>query len=579
MPLVEKLLSNPAWVGVFCLVLVGCDAPSDSLRTTLPAEGGRIEISGSSLGFPEAEPLVIDVPPGAVDAPTEIVIGRSNSFAQADMKEAGPALRIEPVDLLLKKPLQLSLPYYPTSISYLNTLWAYVAAQHRELDNPLKHVVVSSPRRPYQVETTALGGMQSLVVYPKGFPGIADPSAVKSLDVLFVIDDSPSMADKQQALIGKFNSFIDQIMNCTGIEKIHIGVISSNVGLQDSKGDYWKNSGDPGCNTANGDDGKLIGNSCTDRPDPDINCSTLACPTRRSVSGVKFIEINNRDKKTNIGAYTANNVKEAFNCMAYLGEKGCSVESPFEAVKRALKHKSVANAGFFQYDNKKPNASLLVLVFITDEDDCSISSTRRDWSNPDGTKPYVSGAMEWKNFGHDFRCFAMSTSCKEANWWSTDGVKTDCQKDTDPTKDYLQSVDELRKELENEYPRVLVAGIWPMNPTDLTVQRSMNPMNIYDKAAQPFQVELEYSPSTSKTSQFLRLKRKLCANLKASPKASSSPQYRLSTLAEEYPFTGFIKGIPLASYQADICNEDDYGLIAEMLKKALNDTMVTRCGP
>src|SRR4051794_39630876 len=53
----------------------------------------------------------------------------------------------------------------------------------------------------------------------------------RNVDILFVIDDSPSMADKQANLANNFPNFINVLNTIQGgLPDVHIGVVTSDVG-------------------------------------------------------------------------------------------------------------------------------------------------------------------------------------------------------------------------------------------------------------------------------------------------------------------------------------------------------------
>src|SRR5215475_3220145 len=55
----------------------------------------------------------------------------------------------------------------------------------------------------------------------------------RDLDLLFLIDDSPSMADKQANLADNFPKFIDVLSSIQGgLPNVHIGVATSDMGTQ-----------------------------------------------------------------------------------------------------------------------------------------------------------------------------------------------------------------------------------------------------------------------------------------------------------------------------------------------------------
>src|SRR3954454_2054806 len=55
----------------------------------------------------------------------------------------------------------------------------------------------------------------------------------RDLDLLFLIDDSPSMADKQANLADNFPKFIEVLNSIPGgLPNVHIGVVTSDMGTQ-----------------------------------------------------------------------------------------------------------------------------------------------------------------------------------------------------------------------------------------------------------------------------------------------------------------------------------------------------------
>src|SRR5689334_17681903 len=82
----------------------------------------------------------------------------------------------------------------------------------------------------------------------------------RNIDILFVIDDSGSMADKQNNLATNFPNFINVLNTIEGgLPDVHIGVASSDMGtkgLDGAPGPGVGQVGNGGCANA-GDDGAL----------------------------------------------------------------------------------------------------------------------------------------------------------------------------------------------------------------------------------------------------------------------------------------------------------------------------------
>src|SRR5665647_2097507 len=55
----------------------------------------------------------------------------------------------------------------------------------------------------------------------------------RNLDLLFVIDDSPSMADKQNNLANNFPNFINVLQSVPGgLPNVHLAVVTTDVGTK-----------------------------------------------------------------------------------------------------------------------------------------------------------------------------------------------------------------------------------------------------------------------------------------------------------------------------------------------------------
>jgi hypothetical protein len=235
------------------------------------------------------------------------------------------------------------------------------------------------------------------------------PVAPRALDLLFIVDDSGSMAAEQKSLQQNFPKFIERISAIEGgLPDIHIGVISTDVGAPASVG----------C-SATGDDGDLLTRSC----------AGLA-------SGATFLS----DLSTDTGRtrnYTGA-LADVFSCMADLGTKGCGAEQPLESLRKALDPSNAHNAGFLRPD------SVLAVILITDEDDCSTRDR---------------GMFTRSNLTTDkliFGCTEFGITCDEPV--TTEGVKHNCA----PLKSspYMFDVDEYAQFLHKLRPHdeTLVLG-------------------------------------------------------------------------------------------------------------------------
>ncbi len=180
-----------------------------------------------------------------------------------------------------------------------------------------------------------------------------DSTGCDGMDILFVIDDSGSMAEEQTNLATNFPRFIDVLDDhkTTTDSQLNyrIGVTTTGVirNFTEKIPIPFPIPGMPNAlpMSTTGPDGKLLGQ---------VQCGL------------------DNPWLTGPGP----NVATKFSCMAQRGTSGSGTEMPFAAMESALGKKSAPggpNEGFYRKDEN----SLLVVVMITDEDDCSIENGGR----------------------------------------------------------------------------------------------------------------------------------------------------------------------------------------------------------
>ena len=297
---------------------------------------------------------------------------------------------------------------------------------------------------------------------------VVDARLRKDVDILFLVDNSPSMTPKQKALANNIPKFIQKI-DATGAN-YHVGIATSDIGSNVQPGVPW--GGNIGkCDSYEGDDGVLQAVPCTTRntvtPDARNGCAQL-CPDDKFVptDGRRFI--SKVDGVTNVpvsmerdpvtGKMVDTGPIKSFKCMALVGDDGCGIEGPLEGAKRAVDGHRSENSGFLRAN------SVLAVIFITDEDDCSVQMAKRDQNNPsyrdcDPTQP---DSPECYNV--DFRCLARSIQCNET--LLTTGVKNACK---ERPNNYLEPVEKYYRFFSNLRPanKLLISGIWTLPSIDL----------------------------------------------------------------------------------------------------------------
>ena len=172
----------------------------------------------------------------------------------------------------------------------------------------------------------------------------------RDIDILFVIDDSPSMLDKQTNLKNNFPNFINVLNTIEGgLPNVHLGVVELGPRHEGRRRRRRRVRASA----------RVLA-----RARATARAATCRRTARRSSQATSSATRKNTDG-TRTTNYTGS-LAAAFSAIASLGAAGCGFEQHIEAAKRALNN-NPANAGFL-----RPNA-YLALIFIQDEDDCSIS--------------------------------------------------------------------------------------------------------------------------------------------------------------------------------------------------------------
>jgi len=227
--------------------------------------------------------------------------------------------------------------------------------------------------------TSATGGIGGTPITGAG-AGAAETdfsvlvSPERMVDILFVVDNSPSMDPKQQALAANFPLMIQQLQQVPGgLPDIHIGVVSSDLGAgTDDLGQ--------GCPRFLGDRGLLWGNDPNNPIASVAPGNTLYASTANITNGCGLnsgarwiVDVANANGIGRTQNYTGN-LADVFTCLATaVGVSGCGFEHQLQATRLALNPQrltdgtdiNMANVGFVR------NKAYLAIILITDEDDCS----------------------------------------------------------------------------------------------------------------------------------------------------------------------------------------------------------------
>lgn len=183
-------------------------------------------------------------------------------------------------------------------------------------------------------------------------PETGEVAGCQKIDFLFVVDNSGSMADEQEALANSFNGFITSIQNTVMAKDYHIMVIDTDAGNAFEQSCFVLCQLLPVCE----------GYPCDMLPvaegcDAMLGSGLVADPGAKAcgvVGGKRFMV----DGQPNLSS--------TFQCLAKVGTDGDGSERPMEAMIAAmtsLNGAGACNEGFLRKD------ALLVVTFITDEED------------------------------------------------------------------------------------------------------------------------------------------------------------------------------------------------------------------
>ena len=337
-------------------------------------------------------------------------------------------------------------------------------------------------------------------------------SPVRQLDMVFMIDNSPSMAPKQQKLKDNFPLLLKALQDPTNgnaLPDLRVAIIDSDLGTGGAIP-----SGNCGPNASNGanpygDDGKFRMINATTCGVTDPNAQWLEYKTGQPVN------------------YTGD-INAVFACLAGgLGTQGCGFEHQLQAFEFALRP-GLISTNTTQQTMLRPTA-YLGLVFLSDEDDCSaaindgmFSSTLKDaagnlsstllvnesaslrcstrahqcgGANLTGPPP-APGYPTTTAYTHAFSdCSARTTdSCPNfvaGTTTSQTPYDTSAPTDCSPLRD-IHNLADVIKGLKTDPDQILVAGIygWPLSDADMAKaqykidklynQIPSNPAAIYD---------------------------------------------------------------------------------------------------
>jgi hypothetical protein len=297
------------------------------------------------------------------------------------------------------------------------------------------------------------------------------------VDLLFVVDNSNTMQNEQLKLVDNFPALHQALADALDrVPDLHIGVVTTNLGSGGYDLFYCEGDGDggvlgraggvnlgesclgagqrymvdvepEGCAIDRGRSGECVQDDCTQQQCDDMAQGgeslelvhdSQGCPRCRNFQGIP---------------------SEAFSCIASVGVQGCGFEQQLEAMRMALDTTEVPeNQGFLRPD------ALLAIVFVTDEDDCSVS----DPILFDDSESSIDSTL---GFLSSFRCFEFGVTC-DINDRTATGPRQDCEP-RDDAGALLYTIDRYTTFLANlvDPGRLLVATLAGPVEEEVVVER------------------------------------------------------------------------------------------------------------
>ena len=300
------------------LTLLGCPSshsvdpdsiPSPVTPTEPLTVGDTVSVSlGVDGGLVQVGELALRVPAGALAEPTTIRVTATSATLPDGFTSYTPVLRFEPAGLVFRTPATIEIPFAGDSrlatVFWTDSAGAFTALP-TEIDGAIARTTVAHFSQAFV--GTACEGAECC------------RRAVGAVDVLFVVDNSNSMAEEQHALAREIPRVVqalatgdadaDGVQDFPAIASLRTGVVTTDMGTGGAVV--------PTCtNSRFGDDGILRtrGNTAI------AGCEAIYPSFMELASGTEPIETF----ASHVG------------CVATTGTNGCGFEQQLEATLKAL---------------------------------------------------------------------------------------------------------------------------------------------------------------------------------------------------------------------------------------------------
>ncbi len=342
-----------------------------------------------------------------------------------------------------------------------------------------------------------------------------DVNPVRDVDILFMIDNSPSMDQEQTGLARNFPKFISELQKIPGptgapeLPNVRIAIVSSDMGAG-------------GANSVN----------CSGQAGGDRGVFQVKPNCGLNVNTARYLVSQDNGQTQNF----MGNLSDVFGCMAALGTSGCGFEHQLQAPRiglYALPGVSEQNKGFLRPD------AFLAIILITDEDDCSAQPDTNLFS-------YESPPGETASL----RCAIKGHLCndKEPPVGEFQTLLANCKSNNRGEKDHLIPIPELAADIKRLKPagsnKILVSAITGKDPSEKPQY------HITKRPQRDGPDALELAPACSSAGN-----------------GEATPAIRIQEFVNEFGTSGSLESI---------CN-DDLGPAMALIGKRLATMLQTRC--
>jgi len=344
-------------------------------------------------------------------------------------------------------------------------------------------------------------------------------SPIRTLDLVFMVDNSPSMAPKQQKMIKNFPTLLTALKDPVDgtYPDLRVAIIDSDLGTggRYDSGSCGPNSSNNGSSFGDVGDFQMRGASGCGVSDP----NALWLEYTKG-SPVNYTNPANGD------------IAQVFGCLATgLGTVGCGEEHQLQAFEFALVAQNLHDAKSEPSRNGVQNTFLrpgayLGLVFLSDEDDCSAATNDGMFGDiPElrgesaslrcSTRAHQCGGVNMSKdppnyptdakFETDFsNCAARTDPCPNPTDGASAGTDTSVPTDCSPLKDIGHMADEIKSLKAFPNDQILVAGIfgWPRMLVDGSGNPKLDDKGKvqYDMANAKYKIDQTPNPNTADSS-------------------------------------------------------------------------------